>query len=347
MTVAGYVEAFYQLNFNHPDNLVTAFRGFDNRTNSFTVENAVLDAAGAHGAVSARVALQVGHAPASYYQFEPSIPAQGGAGPSGPDLWRLIQQAYIGYKIDVGRGLLSEAGIFLSPIGIENLPKKDQWNWSRSDLFFALPYYHSGARFTYPFTDRLSGVVYVVNGWNDIVNTNPYPCFASLISYSLPGAFAATALYFGGVERPTGAPEGQPWRHLFDLTATWTPRPWLALAAEGDAGWEPDPAGASTWHAWALYARAQAPSGFAIAARADVFHEGAAQGASRLFFPASTVMSQTLTLEAKPEGNILFRLEARRDGASSPIYFRGHGATAAGPTAASQTTATFGAVAWF
>lgn len=350
VTVSGYLEAFYQLNFNNPDNLVTAYRGFDNRSNSFTLEDAVLDVAAQRGPVLARIALQVGHAPASYYLTEPVIPAQAGTGSSGPELWRFIQQAYIGYKIPAGRGLLAEAGIFLSPIGLENLPKKDQWNWSRSDLFFALPYYHAGVRFTYPFTDRLSGVLYVVNGWNDIVNTNPYPCFASVLSYAIPDSIAVTGLYFGGVERPTGKPEGQPWRHLFDLTATWTPMPWLAFAGEADAGWEPDPLGTTRWHAWALYGRLQGPHGLALAARADVFHDDPAPGTTRLFFPASTVMSQTLTLEAKPESNLLVRLEGRRDQASSPIYFRGQVQTVAGvgiATAKTQSTLTLAAAAWF
>ncbi|HEV7557976.1 MAG TPA: outer membrane beta-barrel protein, partial [Kofleriaceae bacterium] len=111
--IAGYIETFYQLNFNQPSNLITAYRDFDNRTNSFTISNAVLDVAGQVGAVSTRIVLQVGHTPASSYLTEPFYPAQAGTGASGPEVWSLIQQAIVGYKIGE---LQTEAGIFLSPV---------------------------------------------------------------------------------------------------------------------------------------------------------------------------------------------------------------------------------------
>ena len=98
--VTGYVEAFYQYNFNDPSNLITAYRDFDDRTSSFTIDNAVLDVTGVAGAVSTRIALQVGHTPSTYYGGEPTYAAQAGVGASDADLWRLIQQAIIGYKID-------------------------------------------------------------------------------------------------------------------------------------------------------------------------------------------------------------------------------------------------------
>ena len=44
-----YVDTYYGYNFNRPSNLTTSFRGFDNHTNSFTVENAVLDVTGTAG----------------------------------------------------------------------------------------------------------------------------------------------------------------------------------------------------------------------------------------------------------------------------------------------------------
>ena len=46
LTLHGYVELFYQWNFNEPANGVTAFRGYDNRHNSFTIGAAVVDAMG-------------------------------------------------------------------------------------------------------------------------------------------------------------------------------------------------------------------------------------------------------------------------------------------------------------
>ncbi len=57
-----------------------------------------------------------------------------------------MQQGFVGYRFPFRRGLVVQAGLFLSPIGPEGIAVRDNRNWSRSTLFFALPYYHTGAR---------------------------------------------------------------------------------------------------------------------------------------------------------------------------------------------------------
>ncbi len=352
--LSGYVEAFYQLNFNWPSNLVTAYRGFDNRSSSFTISNAAIDVSGAKGPVSARLALQVGHAPASYYLAEPTYPAQAGTGGSDAQLWRIIQQAIVGYQIPVGKGLLAEGGIFLSPIGMENLPIATQWNWSRSNLFFALPFYHAGVRLTYPVSDRWTFSFHVINGWNDVVNRNPYPSIMAMASYAIADRVSFQALYLGGIEPPTGAPEGQPWRNLFDATATWNATAWLTLAAEADAGFENNNFGASSWYDGAAYLRIRAHEKVFFTARIDHIHESVAQNAQgsapRLFFPADDVGSETVTADYRPADGFSVRLEYRHDRASAPMYFSGSVQSVQGadvPTAKTQHTLTLGTVAWF
>src|SRR5262249_6633530 len=119
--VNGYVEAAYTYAFEKPSNGIIAYRGFDDRHNTFTLQNAVVDAQGSIVGLPARVALQVGSTPSAYYGAEPSLPGGGGIGPSTPDYWRFIQQAYGGYTASVAKGLALEAGIFLSPIGPESM----------------------------------------------------------------------------------------------------------------------------------------------------------------------------------------------------------------------------------
>nr|HEX4317973.1 outer membrane beta-barrel protein [Kofleriaceae bacterium] len=351
VTVSGYLETYYAYNFNQPSNLTTAYRGFDNHTNSFTVENAVLDITGTLGDVSVRLALQDGHTPAAYYAAEPSYPAQAGTGASNADLWRLIQQALIGYRRDK---LLLEAGIFLDPIGPEGLAIKDQWSWSRSDLFVALPFYHAGVRATYALSDELTAAAFVTNGWNDIVNVNPDPCVAGQLTYAV-AKLSATATYFGGVEPPTGSPEGQPWRHMFDLSGTYQATGELAFAWQANTGFEDNPAGRASWYDGAAYAKYRPLAKLWLAARVDATHEHDAENAARtiprLFFPADDVRSVTLTVAAPIERNLTVMLEYRHDHASAPMYFQDDVAT--GPaglgiaTATSQNTLTLGAVGWF
>lgn len=166
-TLGGYVEALYSTNFNDPSNGVTNFRGFDNRVDTFSLSNVVLDANGQKGDVSAKLTLQAGLTPNTYYLGEPALAgAAEAAGAAGSDasLWRNIQQAYVGYRAPFGKGVLFQGGLFLSPIGHENMPVKDNWNWSRSNLFFALPFYHVGLRASRDLSANVSATLGVFNG---------------------------------------------------------------------------------------------------------------------------------------------------------------------------------------
>jgi hypothetical protein len=352
ITFSGYVEVFYQWNFNDPSNKITNYRGFDNWHDSFTLDNVVLDVLGSAGSVSAHFAFQYGHTPQTYYLAEPSHPGTPGTGPSNSSVWNFLQQANLGWKAPVGpHGLLIEGGLFLSPIGPEGMAVKDQWNWSRSDLFFALPFYHTGVRATYAFTDRISGTLAAYNGWNSVVDNNEEKSLSLQFTYNIADHLTYQFLYFGGIERPPGSPEGRPWRNLFDTYLAWYPRTWLSFVAHADAGFEPNNFGTSGWAAGALYGRVRARPWLYLAARADVLWENVPGMAAPIFFPVPWVSSQTLTFDTRPADNFSVRLEYRHDQAEGPLYFKDTvAADATGafvPTANGQDTITFGMVAWF
>lgn len=342
-TFAGTVEAFYQWNFNQPADGVTAFRGFDNRHNTFTISNVVLDARWDFKRVVGRLALQVGHTPSSYYLAEPGFGAGAGTNATGSELWKFIQQANVGYSFDVGRGVLVDAGIFLSPVGPEAIQVKDNWNFSRSNLFFGLPFYHAGVRVSVPLTDRWTITVAGFNGWNSVVDNNDGKSVMAQATYTIEGKLAASFLYFAGIERPRVAPEGQPWRHLLDAHVTWVTGPRLSLLLHVNGGVEPNALGTSAWFASALYGRVTVTDWLFVAARADVFLEQTPAGAASIFWAAPWMSSQTVTLEAKPHPQVSARLEYRHDEAGGAVF-----SNRTGPLAAPrQDTLTLGMTTWF
>lgn len=336
ITVGAFVETYIAWNFGKPDNGVTAFRGFDARHNSFALSNAVVDTRFVAGAVSGRLALQTGDTPDIYYGAEATSDV------------RHILEATVAWKAPVGKGLTLDGGIFLSPIGPEAIPVKDNWTWSRSTLFYGLPFYHAGVRATYSVTERwnITGAVY--NGWNSVTDTNSKKSISIQGLYTRPDKVTASLLYFGGAERPRGSAEGEPWRHLFDSHITVTVSPTVSFQAHADGGFENNRFGRSSWRAGAVAARVKANNWLFLAGRADVLDETAASSragsASLLFFPATRVRSLTGTLDARPADRLSVRLEVRRDTASDPIYFQRADQT---PSAKSQTTITFGMPAWF
>jgi hypothetical protein len=350
----GYVEAFYSYNFGTPSNRITNYRGFDNRESTFTLSNLDLDAAWEKGAASGKVSLQVGHTPNTYYLSEPAFPGTSATGASDASTWKYVQEAWVGYKAGP---VLFKGGLFLSPIGVEGIAVKDNWNWSRSNLFFGLPFYHTGISATSDLSKQWTMTLMICNGWNNVVDNNKDKSVDLEATFKPSDALTVHGLYFGGVERPTGAPEGSPWRNLFDLYATWDATPKLSFILSGDAGWENNAFGTSSWQAAAGYVRLKLSGKFSVAARADVFWEdvpsNALGTASAIFWPADRVASQTLTFDYHPQDQISIRLEGRHDGAAGDMYFKGTvqgDGSSAGPyvpNAKSQTTVTLGVTSWF
>ena len=336
ITIGAFVETYLGWNFNRPENGITAFRGFDSRHDSFALSNAVVDTRWSAGGVSGRLALQTGDTPDVYYGAEATSDV------------RHILEATVAWKAPVGKGLTLDGGIFLSPIGPEAIPIKDNWNWSRSTLFFGLPFYHAGMRVTFPVSERWNLTVAIYNGWNSVIDTNGRKSISLQGLYTKPDKIVASILYFGGVERPRNAPEGQPWRNLFDAHITVTVSPTLSVQAHADGGLENTTFGRSSWRAGAIAARVKANEWLYVAGRADILDEtipiSGAGAASALFFPTTRVRSLTATLDARPADQMSVRLEFRRDVAADPIYFKGVVAT---PSAKAQSTLTFGLTAWF
>lgn len=365
VTFSGYVEGFYQYNFNNPSNGITNYRGFDTRHNSLTLANAVFDSSWSLDRVTGRLALQIGHTGETYYLAEPSSRGASGAGVSNYNVWKFIQQANVSWKAPIGRGLLLDAGIFLSPIGPEGMVVKDQWNWSRSNLFFGLPFYHTGARATYALTNEMSVTAHVYNGWNSVVDGNRFKSVAASFTYSKQDKITFQALYFGGVERPTGSPEttnGAPWRHLLDTYVAVYATSRLSFLVHGNVGMEKNSYGTSWWGAAAAYARFKATPWLSIALRGDRFYEKSASNsagtASSIFWPTKEtgphggVTSGTFTLDARPADNISIRLEYRHDRGDANMYFKNDVPTDATTgayvmNAKQQNTLLLGIVTWF
>lgn len=350
-TLGAAAEVFYQWNFNDPSNGVTAGRAFDNRHNTFTISNLMVDVAWDYEGVVGRAALQVGNTPSSYYLSEPGRSGAAGTPATSAELWKYVQQAYAGYRFRVGRGLLVQAGLFLSPIGPEGMPVRENWNWSRSTLFFALPYYHTGVRASLPLTERWAVTLAGYNGWNSVVDHNAEKSISFQATYAMQQRLALSFLYFGGVERPTGAAEGRAWRHLFDAHATWVVNELVSLLIHLDAGVEPHQLGAAFWVGSALAARLTIRPWLFLAVRGDVLHEQWGR-ATPIFFGVPVVGAATATLEARPHERVSFRLEYRHDHASAELYFRGNVAGDGSinpwvPTSRSQDTLTLGATSWF
>ena len=327
------------------------FRGFDAQHNSITLSNTYLGGVATLSEFSARLVVQWGPTGASYYSGEPVKAGGGGAPASGPNLWQNIQEATLTYA---SKKVQIEAGIFLSPIGPEGMLVADNWNYSRSNLFYALPFYHTGLRFKLALSEEVSLLAMAVNGWSNVADNNVGKTFLVGTSLRPNDHVEAQLLANAGIERSTGAPEGQPWRMDFDGWVKLNYPKW-GVMAHLNAGFEPNRFGTSTFWGGAIYGRYALVDKLWLAGRVDRFAESLGNGpagtAAPIFLAGSAwITSATATLAWEAHPNLDLRMEVRHDRSASPLYFRG---TAAGdgvttpfaPNATNQTTLLLGAIA--
>lgn len=356
-TLGGYAEVFGTVTTEHVADGTLQLRGFDNRVNTFSLSNVALstqvrcgDRARGWGQIGLDVTLQfAGTTAPTYYGSE--------AGD-----WRFIQQASFSWRRDTdtarGRYWLVESGVFLSPIGPEGMAVKDNWNWSRSNLFFGLPFYHlMPLRVTRGWSPQFRTTVGVLNGWNDIVDNNDEKTFYIQAVYETART-TASALVMTGVERPGGAPEGRPWRTLIDAHFTFHLTAWFSFQFHVNMGCEPNRFGWSQWGAGALSLRVRPwPTrlpGLTFAVRWDGFSEGTPSGATPIFWPTTPgwlsqtfMSSSTLTVRWEILGHAAVYLEGRGDYTTAQIWVSSRDAVGTPAYMPLRLTGTLGLTAWF
>jgi hypothetical protein len=328
IALSGYLEASYTYDANRPPTREVNDRFFDARSDEITLSNAALGIDARFGGVYGHAMVQYGLTPRLYYAQEPQFSA--------------LQEVYAGYEVPVDAGLWVDAGLYLSPLGLEGLAVKEEWNWSRSNIWTALPTYAFGARAAYVLPRGYLRLA-IYNGWNRIIDDNKDKTFGLEWRHKLTPDVTLTSMYVAGVERETGAPEGRAFRQLFDtfVRARFGPR--LEGLAYTDFGAEPNNFGLSGWASYALYARARVFDWLYTAARGDIFFEKIPPGARPIFWPTPTrwIGSLTFTLDLRPSDTLSVRLEARQDEAAVPVL------NAADAPRKDRTTFTLGVTTWF
>ena len=167
ISVSGYIDAGY----THSDRNQAVFstRVFDLENNSFALRQFGLSVAkqpkeGFGGLVN----ITVGKDAQVIHSF-PELASNGGSGltASGPML--DVTQAFLQYSIGP---LTVIAGKFVTLQGSEVIWSPTNPNASRSILFGAIPFTHTGVRATWALNDTVSLIAGVNNGWDQLTDSN-------------------------------------------------------------------------------------------------------------------------------------------------------------------------------
>ncbi len=311
VSVSGFVDAYYSRNLASPASRTNKLRNFDIPENQINLS-------------LAEIVLQKKAQPVGFrmdVDFGTANDVVQGIAPYGTTSYGTltnIQQAYLTGVIPLGNGLTADVGKFVTHMGYEVIESKDNWNYSRSLLFaWAIPYYHTGMRLTYPFADNFTVALHVVNGWNSSIDNNAEKSLGLMVSYS-PGASTGLILnVMDGFEQPTGVDVGK--KKVFDFIVTQQVTEAFALTLNADYGDETLIGGLYTWKGAALYGRYAFSPKSAFALRAEVFDDprGYATG---LGVPQLDVREVTATYEYKFADALLLRGEGRYDFSNAPVF---------------------------
>lgn len=204
--IGGMVYGSYNYNFNNPDSKDNSLRVFDNRANNFTFDLAQLSLSKEEeGGVGFKLLLDYGRTArgiASDWNGDGSLS-------NSTDNFE-VQEAYATYTVGIGQGLGIKAGKFVTLLGAEVIESPFNYNISRSFLFgYAIPFTHTGVLFSYPFMEQVSLSAGIVNGWDNVIDSNKGKSFLGnltvkpfdLLTLSLNGVYGAELPDRGGSKR--------------------------------------------------------------------------------------------------------------------------------------------------
>jgi hypothetical protein len=221
MDISGFIDGYYSVNFNRPDaasvpgvpagfDQLNQLYNFNDKTDQFSLSAAKLTLNHDPDPVGAHVDLFYGR----------TNTLVNAPGPNSGGEANYVEQAFLSLKPAKAKGFELDFGKFVTSAGAEVIEAKDNWNYSRSLLFaWAIPYYHFGARTSFPVSKTETLGVQVVNGWNNVTKTNGGATIGLTSALAKP-KYSWFLNYYGG---PENANTSKGFRNLIDTTLLLTP----------------------------------------------------------------------------------------------------------------------------
>ncbi len=311
----------YNYNTNTPTSRLSSYRVFDSDDNTFNVDVAELvvqKPIAKPGDAGFRVDLEVGGAiPEKEQSYGLSV------GRSAD-----LQQAFLSYIAPLGSGMRLDFGKFVTHMGTEVIEGYDGFNdnYTRSFLFnYAIPFTHTGVKASYALNSAVSAMVMVVNGWDNAKDNNRSKSVGAQVVLVPVAPLTVYLNYIGGPEK---ADTNAYVRNMYDLVANWKVLSNLSVGVNADYGKETGaslltPGADAIWKGIAGYTRLDVTSRFAMALRAETFHD---EGGTRLGLTTpGTVGEFTVTPTYKLSDRFLVRSDVRFDSANSPLFVKNSG----------------------
>ena len=319
VTFGGFIDTYYAYDFGRPPSFDRSFAGGATfttqpaRHNEFNINLADVEARITGTRIHGRLALQAGTSVQSNYAAEPTNGTV-----SGPSVSRQIQEAYAGYLVTPT--LWVGAGIFFSNTGMESWASKDNLSYTRSLVGeYASPYYSSGVRALWQATPALAVRLDVVNGWQNISETNTDKGAGMRFDYT--ASPTTTISYYNFVNPETGGR-----LRVFNGVGGTVTHGATSLLGQVDYGTlgPPSAGGArSNWWGFTAIARQRMTSTVAVVGRVERYADPGQVNLTTGLPYAFQGTGASLGIDVSPDSPIMWRTEVRGFRADAPLFPNG------------------------
>ena len=313
VTLTGYAEAYYGINFANPSNHENSnFLYNYKRHNEFAINLAILKIAYSKENSRGNFALMAGN----YAQYNLA---------NEPTWAQFIYEANIGFKMSKKKNVWIDAGIMPSHIGFESAIGADSYNLSRSILAENSPYYETGVRLSYTSkNEKLYAAFLALNGWQKIQKPNNIqrPSFGIQLTYKPTDKLTINYSNFQGSDKPDSlhAP-----RLFQDAYAIYEPTKKFSLIIGFDFGIEKYRANKNAyWFSPIIIAKYNLNDKSKIACRVEYYND-----ANQIIIATNTANGfQTYGFSANYDyairKNLLWRVEAKHYLSKDKIFENNH-----------------------
>lgn len=313
LTIEGYVDVYFAFDRNEPSGFVIPYFVSYSRHNEFNVNLACITARYSADRVRGVFTPGFGTYMNANYAAERIT------------LQNLVE-ANIGVRVFKDKDIWLDAGVLPSPYTNETAFALDQPTLTRSLAPEYVPYFLSGARLTLPLGKRWNLYAYLLNGWQQIQDTNAPLAAGSWLEFKPNDRLSLNWNNYYGYEGSDTRPADR-YRTFTDAYALWSPNERWSFTASAYMGWQErsknDTGSTDTW--WQANATAKhfLKNGTAFYARAERFSDPRSVMVTPITDASGfQVYSATIGHERSITRNVKFRLEARMFEADDKVYMR-------------------------
>jgi hypothetical protein len=326
--LGGGIATSYMYDFNDPQSDQASLRAFDRDSNSMVLDLFQLEISRAPGEDGVGFVTKVNFGKTAE-RMAADWDGDGTVGNVAEEQNSVeLEEAYITYNFPGLPELQVKAGKFVTLLGAEVIESWRNPNISRSLQYtFAIPIGHTGALASYAISEMASVTLGIVNGWDNVVDSNDGKSVTGNFTLTPVEQFALSINGIYGAEQPD---RGDSKRGVADIIATIKPVENFAIILNYDYGNESDleVGGHEEWNAFSGILAYDLPDVFAVpvgfALRGEYFDDS---DGTRLPTPSGDgygdsqdAWEVTTTLKVVLAEGLMFRTEYRYDSAKNQLF---------------------------